>query len=79
MTSFCVIFLSFSIHFEICQFSARKQIWSLKTFKAHSLVINSHPKHPDIAYFRSYQGISVSIGINAKCNQSVTLNRLMTV
>ena len=36
-------------------------------FQTHSLSIDSHPNYSDIVYFRSYQGISVSNGINAKC------------
>ena len=35
-------FLSFCIHFEVCQFSARKRIWSVLTFETHSLVRNLH-------------------------------------
>ena len=29
VTSFRVIFPSFCIHFDVCQFSTRKQIWSV--------------------------------------------------
>ena len=29
--SFPVIFPSFCIHFEVCQYSVRKRIWSVKT------------------------------------------------
>ena len=59
-------FPSFYIHFEVCQFSAGKRMWSVYTFETHSLVRNSHQNYSNIAYFRSYQKISVSIGINAK-------------
>ena len=60
------VFVSF-IHFEGCQFSARKRIWSVKTFETHRLVRNSHQNYSIIVYFRSYQRISVSIGLSAKC------------
>ena len=60
------MFLSFSIHFENGQFSARKRIRASYTFKTHSLVINSDPNYSKIACFRNYQGIPVSRGINAK-------------
>ena len=59
-------FPSFCIHFEVCQFSAGKRIWSVYTFETHILVRNSHQNCLNIIYFRSYQRISVSIGINAK-------------
>ena len=29
--SFCVVFPSFCIHFEVCQFSTRKRIWAVDT------------------------------------------------
>ena len=57
----------------VCQFSARKRIWSVKTFETHSLVRNSHQNNSNIVYFRSYQRISVSIRINAKCKQCTVM------
>ena len=66
---------SFCIHFEVCQFSTGKRIWSIWTFETHSLVRNSHKNYSNIVYFRSYQRISVSIGINAKCG-SFTVMRM---
>ena len=53
-------FPSFCIPFEVCQLSAGKRIWSVKTFDTHSLVRNSHQNHSKYDYVRSYQRISVS-------------------
>ena len=67
VNTFCSIFLSFSMHFEICQFSTKNEYGRFRLLK-HSLVINSHPNYSDIiTYFKSCHGISVSVGINAKC------------
>ena len=54
-------FPSLCIHFEVCQFSAGKRIWSVQTVETHSLVRNSYQNYSNIVYFRSYQRIFVSM------------------
>ena len=61
-----LVAISFSIHFEVWQFSVRKRIWSFSTFTAYSQVINSQKNYSKIVCFRSNQIISVSIQVNVK-------------